>query len=385
MLHSTLAQRGGFLAAVVLVVAACTGGGSPTTHPPSNVPQATPTAGAATPSTQVASTPTLQSTASPTVTSATNPTAAAPTATTSAEATHSTSTAGLIAFGVKSASGSNVFSMNADGSDLRQLTTDTGNHLCASLSADASQVAYCGDGSGNFEIWTIKADGTTATQLTHLEGRALFPDESHDGKKIVFGGVEGDDPNTEIYVVDATTGAGLVALASCAGRAEGCANDYPSWSPDGKQIVFIHQDDYVNEVGVNQQVWVMNADGSKQHPLTSSSPQKDQLPNWSPDGKSIVYASFSSADATNEGIWVMKSDGSGQQQLSGCLPGEASPCAAGADFGPVWSPDGTSIAFLRSFIDLGTNDRPIYVMNADGSDQHRVIEDTILAAVPSWQ
>jgi TolB protein len=383
MLRSALARPGAALA-IVLVAAACGGTASPTNRPSTGASaQATSTgvASVATASaggtpTTVAATPTRAATAAPATVAATA---------IATQATHTTSTTGRIAFGVREGGTSNLYSINADGTDMQKLTTSAGNHLCASFSADASHVAYCGDGSGNFEIWTIKADGTGATQLTHLDGRVLFPDESHDGKKVAFSGTVGDDPNTEIYVVDAATGEGLVALTSCAGLAEGCSNDYPSWSPDGKQIVFIHQDDYVNEVGVNQQVWVMNSDGSKKRQLTTSEPPKDQLPNWSPDGKSIVYASFSNADATNEGIWVMNADGTNQKQLSGCLPTEASPCAAGADFGPVWSPDGTSIAFLRSFMDIGTDDRPIYVMNADGSDQHRLIDQTILAAVPSWQ
>ena len=271
--------------------------------------------------------------------------------------------------------------MLPDGTDMQQLTTDAGNHLCASYSADASQIAYCGDGGGAFEVWTINADGTEPTQVTHLEGQAFFPDASHDGKKIAFGGVQGDDPQTQVYTVDATTGEDLVALTSCEGQDSDCSNDYPAWSPDGKHIVYIHTDDYVNDTAVNSQVWVMDADGSNQQALTSDSPLKDQVPNWSPDGTSIVYAS---GEGVAEGIWVMKSDGSDQHQLSGCLPADELPCAAGQDFGPVWSPDGTQIAFLRSFQELGTEDRPIYVMNADGSDQHRVTEDVILAAVPSW-
>ena len=209
-----------------------------------------------------------------------------------------------------------------------------------------------------------------------------FPDASHDGTKIAFGGVQGDDPSTQIYVVDAATGDDLVALTSCEGMSKGCSNDYPAWSPDDQQIVYIHADDYVNEIAVNAQVWVMNADGSNQHPLTTDSPTKDQVPNWSPDGMSIAYQSGKIGD---EGIWVMKSDGSDPHQLSGCQAADESPCAEGSDFGPVWSPDGTRIAFLRSFQDVGTNDRPIYVMNADGSDQHRVTEEVILAAVPSWR
>ncbi|MDL2335058.1 MAG: hypothetical protein QFC55_03400, partial [Chloroflexota bacterium] len=308
---------------------------------------------------------------------ATVPATAAPTATTSPAPSTS-----RIAFGVRSAAGSDLFSVLPDGTDMRQLTTGSGNHLCASYSADAIQVAYCSDASGNWEIWTIQADGTGPKQLTDLKGRALFPDASHDGTKVAFGGVQGTDRHNEIYVVDASTGDGLVALTSCAGLASGCYNDYPAWSPNDEQIVYIHAEDAVSGVWVNEQVWIMNADGSNQHPLTTDSLAKDQVPNWSPDGKSIVY---SSGALTSEGIWVMKSDGSSQQQLSGCLPGQDSPCAAGDDFGPVWSPDGTRIAFLRSFQDIGTNDRPIYVMNADGSDQHRVTLNVILAAVPSWR
>lgn len=289
-----------------------------------------------------------------------------------------------IAFGVRATDGSaNIFSVEPDGTDMRQLTSGSGNHLCAAYAADRSRIAYCADVSGNFELWTMKQDGTQQAQLTHLGGRALFPDFSRDGKKVAYGGTQGDDPNTEVYVVDAVTGLAPIALTSCAGLAPGCSNDFPAWSPDDKLIVYIHTDDFdANENAVNAQIWVMNADGTNQHPLTSSSEPKDQVPDWSPDGSTIVYASNA---GPNEGIWLMGADGSNQHQLTGCRSGDPSPCAAGADFGPVWSPDGTQIAFLRSFTELGQQDRPIYVMKADGSDQHRLVEGTILAAVPAWR
>jgi Tol biopolymer transport system component len=354
MIRSTLRVRLAALS-VVLMVAAC-GGASPT-RAPTTAPQSTSQA-------------TSQATMAP------------PAATATPAATPAAALNGRIAFAVRAGDTSNIYSMLPDGSDMHKLTTDAGNHLCASWSADASQIAYCGDGGGAFEIWTIEADGTEPTQVTHLDGQAFFPDASHDGTRFAFGGVQGDDPQTQVYTVDAATGEDLIALTSCEGQESGCSNDYPSWSPDDSQIVYIHTDDYVNDAAVNAQVWVMNADGSDQHQLTTDDPIKDQVPNWSPDGTRITYAS---GEGVAEGIWVMKSDGSDPHQLSGCLPTDELPCAEGEDFGPVWSPDGTQIAFLRSFQGLGTDDRPVYVMNADGSDQHRVTEEVILAAVPSWR
>jgi Tol biopolymer transport system component len=355
---------GGALAGALLVVAACGGAVAPTAPPRA---------------TTGASVPTAAATIAAATTAPTAVAIAVPTLKPTVEGVRN----GRIAYAVRANDGANIFSVLPDGTDVVQLTTGAGNHLCAAYSADGSLIAYCSDVSGQFEIWTMHADGTKQTQLTHLNGRSLFPDVSPSGERVAFGGAVGADAHTEVYVVDATTGDGLVALTSCTGKAPGCSNDYPAWSPDGKHIVFIHTDDFnADETPVNEQVWLMDADGGNQHALTTGLAPKDQVPSWSPDGKQIVY---SSGVADSEGIWVMDADGSGQVQLSGCAPAEASPCAAGDDFGPVWSPDGTRIAFLRAFGAVGANDRPVYVMNADGTDQKRLLEGTILQTVPAWQ
>jgi TolB protein len=245
---------------------------------------------------------------------------------------------------------------------------------------DAQTIAYCADAGGKGELWTVKPDGSNDTQLTNLGGTAFFPDVSPDGTKIAFSGNEGSDASLEIYVVDAKTGSGLKALTSCAGGKPGCANIYPSWSPDGKKLVYTHQDDGDPQggFGENEQIWVMNADGTHAHALTTGSTPKHQRPDWSPDGKLIAYAS---GQVGSEGIWVMHADGSKSTQLTGCKPGDPSPCATD-DWGPTWSPDGSQIAFLRA---ISRTDRPIYIMNADGSGQHRLSPAAIVAGVPTWQ
>jgi Tol biopolymer transport system component len=365
MVSTILSRIGPVLAGAALLVTACGGSVTPTTR-------------------ATAITPDVPATTSPAATIAVvgsaPPATAAPTLHPTVEGVAN----GRIAYAVRAIDGSsNIFSVMPDGSDAVQLTTGSSNSLCAAYSADGSRIAYCGDAGGAFEIWTMNADGTKQAQLTHFGGRALFPDFSPNGKKVAFGGVIGKDSHTEVYVVDATAGEHLAALTSCANAADGCSNDFPAWSPNGKQIVFIHTDDFnADETPVNEQVWIMDADGGNQRALTSGAAPKDQLPSWSPDGKFIVYTS---GLADSEGIWVMAADGSAQSQLSGCPPAAPSPCSDGDDFGPVWSPDGTRIAFLRAFQAVGANDRPVYVMNADGSDQHRLVQGQTLQTVPAWQ
>jgi len=69
----------------------------------------------------------------------------------------------------------------------------------------------------------------------------------------------------------------------------------------------------------------------------------------------------------------MNADGSHSQELT---------FGPGDDFGTAWSRDGQQIAFVRN---LGNGDRDVYVMDADGSHQHRVMPIPLTQYVPAWQ
>ena len=112
----------------------------------------------------------------------------------------------------------------------------------------------------------------------------------------------------------------------------------------------------------------MDSDGSDQTQLTTDLTPKTQLPDWSPDGSRIAFASQPGEVAD---IWTIDADGSDPVQLT-TDPAD--------DFAPVWSPEGTQIAFLSS----RSGTRELFVMDADGTGQRSLLPG-VVAFAPSWQ
>ena len=112
------------------------------------------------------------------------------------------------------------------------------------------------------------------------------------------------------------------------------------------------------------QVNISNNPGRATHPTAGH----DWEPSWSPDGSRIAYVSFQD---NFEEIYVMNADGSGQTRLTNNTSIESS---------PFWSPDGARIAFY-SYRD---GNWEIYMMNADGSGQTRLTNNAVLDTNPDW-
>src|SRR5262245_37939924 len=281
----------------------------------------------------------------------------------SARATYAGATNGRIAFGININGNTDVYTARPDGQALSRLTTDPGFDACAAYSADGQRIAYCsGQGGGPVQVWTMKQNGKDKQQVTHMSGVAIFPDFSPDGSEIVFAAQPAGAPTRNIYVVPSEGGAPqqLTSVGN---------NVYPAFSPDGSSIVFTS-----NRTGTSQ-VYVMNADGSGQTQLTFDALPKDQVPDWSPDGSRIAYLADTHgiSDVVNPSwgdIWVMNANGSGQH-----------PITNGASwYGTAWSPDGTQIATLAF-----PNRTVTTVDAATGGDAQAVHAGPGPQFVPGWQ
>ena len=140
----------------------------------------------------------------------------------------------------------------------------------------------------------------------------------------------------------------------------------------------------------NGNIFVMNTNGSEVEQLTDS-PTPDERPTWSPDRTKIAFRRVRGgprfAGSIGE-IYVMNADGSEQTNLSS-NPAIArgyllSDMVKSDDLQPAWSPDGTKIAFVRTYGIQPSINREIYIMNADGSEQTRFTNNSADDFQPIW-
>jgi Tol biopolymer transport system component len=277
-------------------------------------------------------------------------------------------TNGRIAFGSDRFGGThNIFTVNPDGSDVRQLTfltADQGAALSQSWSPDGSKLVFerrPADFSFR-DIGEMNADGSNQQILFHDAGFQDFdPTFSPDGSRVIFQRCRSDFEACAIYSVRAD-GRGLTAITHFDVK-HNVSDGRPEYSPDGKTIVF----DSFGRGGIQAAVYLMDAHGSNIRRVTSPALEAF-YPDWSPDGSEIVMPS-PCCTPEHTAIWKIHPDGSGLGQLT--FPG------AESDFAAVFSPDGTKIAFEHDSADLPN----IETMNADGSGATTIAADGF---EPSW-
>ena len=210
--------------------------------------------------------------------------------------------------------------------------------LMAVVDAQA-QIAFVSKRDGNYEIYVMGTDGGNPRRLTNNPSDDWSPSWSPDGKRIAFV----SDRDGHVHPIRGRVAAEIYVMDADGGNQQRLTNNpsddwSPSWSPDGKRIVF--ESDRDNDRNHNIEIYVMDADGGNLQRLTNNLTE-DEDPAWSPDGERIAFSArreghvVHNLDITYE-IYVMDTDGGNQQRLTE---------NRNNDWHPVWSPDGKRIAF----------------------------------------
>jgi TolB protein len=134
----------------------------------------------------------------------------------------------------------------------------------------------------------------------------------------------------------------------------------PQWSPDGKQIVFVRHN-YTKKPAGGQAVYVVNANGTGLRRVTPFRMRAGDGPDWSPDGSQILFRSPETEDFLNYEICTTCPDGTGLRQVTNAGP-------ATKVYSASFSPDGTAITLGMT----GSTTKPTCTRSASTAlDSHR--------------
>jgi TolB protein len=214
-------------------------------------------------------------------------------------------------------------------------------------------------------IYLMNPDGSEETLLTTMPVYSTLR-WSADRRQIVFDG----GPTNDIYVINAD-GTGERQLTNTSPhQLRGRRNNeeqFPTVSPDGSRIAFEADLAPITDFA-NSEIYVVNPEGSGLTNLTQD-PGMDFRPVWSPDGSQIAYVGSGR-------LWVMNADGSGKGQISGNGVVEVE--------APTWSPDGRMLAFLVLVGDMMYHTGyELHVVSVDGSSERSIATGNILRD-PIW-
>ena len=245
-----------------------------------------------------------------------------------------------------------------------------------------NQIAFLSSRDGAFGIYLMNADGSDVKRLVNEQAREVFNFAwSPDGQQIAFESRR--NGNADIYVIDAN-GANLRRLTS--GKDDEL---YPTWSPNGEWIAYATKG-WIRVVSARDGNWL------KEIPYVLEGSDKPFLGYaftdlaWSPNSQWLTFAfpyvwntGFYSACgldllSNDQGVKCFFDEA---QSASRFLSEINETLTPGGDSNPVWSPDGKQIAY-KSHVD---GNPEILVMNADGSGQTNLTQNSAADLNPAWQ
>jgi TolB protein len=245
---------------------------------------------------------------------------------------------------------------------------------------DSNRLRGDGEPFNTSDLFMMNADGSGQTPLV----RGSSATWSADGRRIAFhASASGKGQPINLLPGAATTDSDIFIMnvddfLKNRARPKNITNnpaaidDDPDCSPRGSQILFTsHAVTDNTDNHVTAEIYVIDADGPGKPTRLTNNAEEERAPSWSPDGKRIVFCCR--RGGSDFEICVMNADGSGQVQLTDNTIG---------DLTPSWSPDGKKIVFHRRV--GGQGHFQLFLINADGSSEKQLTFPPGLNAFPNW-
>lgn len=257
-------------------------------------------------------------------------------------------------------------------------STDMGGAASQSTERIAPRdIVFGSNTSGNYEIYRMSQDGSGLQRLTSDPAYDnWWPRISPDREKVLYYrapyGENGRYESADLMVMDAD--GSNIGLLRASGDDDWSLQAHAEWSPDGSELVMCGGRDGV----VN--LFVTDAIGAQTRQLTFDGSWNCD-PSWSPDGRSIVFNRCENDCGSHMAgleIYSVSASGGAPHRLTS---------NATADYDPYYSPDGTSIAWLVNADPdkwSGIGAWSIHIMDADGGRPRNVIDDGQLNSKPAW-
>lgn len=198
----------------------------------------------------------------------------------------------LLAFTSIRNGNSDIYTMQADGSGLTNITANPAYDGFPFWSPDGKQIAFESNRDGSRQVYLMDADGSNVTRLTQGEdwngfiGGSINTPWSPDGTKLIFAQGFTNSENHRLYVMDIAT-KNTTQLTKDAGQYHS-----PFWSPDGEHIAFI-SDKMQNSLPVFFQLYIVDSQGGQLTNITERIPEHPSASladyYWSPDGTFITF------------------------------------------------------------------------------------------------
>lgn len=208
-----------------------------------------------------------------------------------------------------------IYTANADGSDLKRITDNVKYDAEPVVSSDGKRIVFGSQREGNFDVYIMDADGSNVQRLTDRTGYNGGPWFSPDGGKIAWRAwyPESEEERTQwrdsmqknyilaypldLWVMNSDGTDKRLVLHN------GATNFAPSWHPDGKRLIFSsNMDDWredIKQYGHNFELYLINIDGTGLERLTFNT-VFDSFPMFSPNGRKLVWASNRNPEKPHE-------------------------------------------------------------------------------------